>query len=219
MPGGALCQEGTTQEGQTGDGPSITEGLVTSSRTGPRSNEFRKRVSRGVPAAIIAAVTVFMLVIILTLVVLLAVEKSKPPLAAPVPPAVPCCPDGWIGYQGKCYYFSETEGNWNNSQSHCSALNASLTGIDGDQEKHFLLGFKGFFGRWIGLQREPGQPWRWPNGTEFDQRFPISGGGDCAYLIEDNGISSSRCGTGRSWICSKSDAHTMWKGHDMESQV
>ncbi|XP_065420339.1 C-type lectin domain family 2 member E-like [Chrysemys picta bellii] len=24
----------------------------------------------------------------------------------------PACPNGWIGYRGKCYYFSEVQGNW-----------------------------------------------------------------------------------------------------------
>ncbi|XP_067396951.1 C-type lectin domain family 2 member D-like [Emydura macquarii macquarii] len=137
------------------------------------------------------------------------VEKSKPPLAAPASPAGPCCPEGWIGYRGKCYYFSETEGNWTYSQSQCSSLNASLAGIDSEQEKDFLLRYKNFFDRWIGLQKEPGQPWRWPNGTEFDLRFPIRGGGDsdCAVLGED-AVSSLRCSIERNWIGCKLDAHT-----------
>ncbi|XP_039374873.1 C-type lectin domain family 2 member D-like [Mauremys reevesii] len=145
------------------------------------------------------------------LLVSLSVEKSKP-LAAPGPSAAPCCPDGWIGYRGKCYYFSETDGNWTYSQSRCSALNASLAAIDSEQEKDFLLRYKGFLDRWIGLQREPGQPWRWPNGTEFDNRFPIRGGGDCVFLIDEDWFGSSRCRTWRRWICSKPDARTMGKG-------
>ncbi|EMP41807.1 C-type lectin domain family 2 member D [Chelonia mydas] len=76
----------------------------------------------------------------------------------------------------------------------------------------FLLRYKGFLDRWIGLQREPGQPWRWPNGTEFDQRFPIRGGGDCAFLMDEDWFGSSRCSTWRRWICSKPDPYTMWKG-------
>ncbi|KAH1182627.1 hypothetical protein KIL84_004119, partial [Mauremys mutica] len=50
------------------------------------------------------------------------------------PPTVPCCPDGWVGYRGKCYYFSETEGNWTYSRSNCSSLGASLAGIDSEQD-------------------------------------------------------------------------------------
>ncbi|CAM4561219.1 C-type lectin domain family 2 member E-like isoform X1 [Lepidochelys kempii] len=192
---------------------------------GPGSNHtLRKWASHQVlvPAVILAAVIVFMLISIIaiaTIAELLRVEKSKPPLAAPGPPAVPCCPDGWIGYRGKCYYFSETEGNWTYSRSHCSALNASLAGIDSEQEKDFLLLYKGFLDRWIGLQREPGQPWRWPNGTEFDQRFPIRGGGDCAFLMDEDWFGSSRCSTWRRWICSKPDLYTTWKKYAVELKL
>uniref|UniRef100_A0A8C3RIY2 C-type lectin domain-containing protein n=1 Tax=Chelydra serpentina TaxID=8475 RepID=A0A8C3RIY2_CHESE len=145
--------------------------------------------------------------------------KSKPPVAAPGPPAGPCCPDGWIGYRGKCYYFSETEGNWTYSQSQCSAFSASLAAIDSEQEKDFLLRYKGFLDRWIGLQREPGQPWRWPNGTEFDLRFPIRGGGNCVFLMDEDWFGSSRCSTWRRWICSKPDPCTMGKGRAVESKL
>ncbi|XP_043384470.1 C-type lectin domain family 2 member D-like [Chelonia mydas] len=125
----------------------------------------------------------------------------------------------WIGYQGKCYYFSETEGNWNNSRSHCSALNASLAGIDSDQEKDFLLCYKGFLDRWISLQRKPGQAWRWPNGTKFDNRFPRRGGGKCAFLMDENWFGSSRCMKWRHWICSKPDVYTLGKGCIVELKV
>uniref|UniRef100_A0A8C8SHY3 C-type lectin domain-containing protein n=1 Tax=Pelusios castaneus TaxID=367368 RepID=A0A8C8SHY3_9SAUR len=50
------------------------------------------------------------------------------------PPAGPVCPDGWVGYRGKCYYFSEGKGDWTYSRAHCSALNASLAGIDTRQD-------------------------------------------------------------------------------------
>uniref|UniRef100_A0A8B9T3I3 Uncharacterized protein n=1 Tax=Anas platyrhynchos TaxID=8839 RepID=A0A8B9T3I3_ANAPL len=44
----------------------------------------------------------------------------------------PCarCPFDWIGYRGKCYYFSEAERNWTSSQDNCSALGASLAMFD-----------------------------------------------------------------------------------------
>lgn len=48
------------------------------------------------------------------------------------PRAQPCfqCPFDWIWYRGKCYYFSEVEGNWTSSQDNCSALGASLAMLD-----------------------------------------------------------------------------------------
>ncbi|XP_074927787.1 C-type lectin domain family 2 member D-like isoform X2 [Chelonoidis abingdonii] len=181
--------------------------------SGPGSNRLRKCASHQV---LVPATITVLIIVIVTLAALLAVEKSKPSLAAPGPLAGPCCPDGWIGYQGKCYYFSETEGNWTYSQSQCSALNASLAGIDSEQEKDFLLRYKSFLDRWIGLQREPGQPWRWPNGIEFDSQFQIRGGGDCAYLNDEKGVSSSRCYMERRWICSKPEVYVTGKGTAVE---
>ncbi|CAM4651027.1 unnamed protein product, partial [Lepidochelys olivacea] len=72
-----------------------------------------------------------------------------------------------MGYRGKCYYPSEREGSWTDSQSRCSAPGASLAGIDSEQEMAFLLHHKGVYDHWIGLRREQGQPWTWANGTKF----------------------------------------------------
>ncbi|XP_027679047.2 C-type lectin domain family 2 member L isoform X1 [Chelonia mydas] len=135
--GAQHAPEGLQERGETEECVNCSGGV----ERGPGSNHtLRKCASHQgpVPAVTLAAVIVFLLITIIaiaTLAELLRVEKSKPPLAAPGPPAVPCCPDGWIGYRGKCYYFSETEGNWTYSQSQCSALNASLAGIDSEQEK------------------------------------------------------------------------------------
>ncbi|XP_067424278.1 uncharacterized protein [Emydura macquarii macquarii] len=53
--------------------------------------------------------------------------------ADPVCP-VATCPEGWLGYLGKCYYFSEVEANWTSSQSNCAAFNTSLAVIDSVRE-------------------------------------------------------------------------------------
>ncbi|XP_039374623.1 C-type lectin domain family 2 member D-like [Mauremys reevesii] len=123
----------------------------------------------------------------------------------------PWCLDDWIGYRGKCYYFSEVEGNWTYSQSNCSSLGASLAAIDTLQDLDFLQRCKGKPHHWIGLRRDPGQPWKWVNGTEFNNLFPITADGDCAYLNDENRVSSLRCTSERHWICSKPDAFTKAK--------
>uniref|UniRef100_A0A8C8S7Y1 C-type lectin domain-containing protein n=1 Tax=Pelusios castaneus TaxID=367368 RepID=A0A8C8S7Y1_9SAUR len=118
------------------------------------------------------------------------------------------CPDDWIGYQGKCYFFSEFEKNWTNSQNNCSVFGASLAVIDSNQEMAFMMRYQGISEHWIGLQREQEmQSWKWVNGSDFNNTFPIRGGGNCAYL-NDNGVSSSRCTTDRNWVCSKPVACT-----------
>uniref|UniRef100_H9GIG7 Uncharacterized protein n=1 Tax=Anolis carolinensis TaxID=28377 RepID=H9GIG7_ANOCA len=44
------------------------------------------------------------------------------------------CPSGWVGYEGKCYNFSESEGTWDSSQNNCSASGASLVVIEDQKE-------------------------------------------------------------------------------------
>ncbi|CAM5159130.1 unnamed protein product [Eretmochelys imbricata] len=146
----------------------------------------------------VPSVVLNLLLSIILLVVLIAVSARK---SEPCP-AGPACPDGWLGYLGKCYYFSETEGNWTYSQNNCSALGASLAVIDTQQEMDFLMRYRGRFDHWIGLRRERDQPWMWTNGSEFNNWFTIVGGGLCAFA--DNGeIASSGCSRAGHWICSK----------------
>ncbi|XP_044839316.1 C-type lectin domain family 2 member D-like [Mauremys mutica] len=156
--------------------------------------------------ALAAAVFLGLIITVIVLAVLLS-ERSSAVLS----PMCPACPDGWIGYRGKCYYFSEAKGNWTYSRSNCFSLGASLAAIDTQQDLAFLLRYKGKFDHWIGLQRDPGQPWKWVNGTEFNHLFPITADGDCAYLTE-NGVSSLRCTSERHWICTNPDPFTKAKG-------
>uniref|UniRef100_A0A8C4W0W9 C-type lectin domain-containing protein n=1 Tax=Gopherus evgoodei TaxID=1825980 RepID=A0A8C4W0W9_9SAUR len=122
--------------------------------------------------------------------------------SCPMNRSTPSCVDGWVGYRGKCYYFSEAEGNWNNSQSHCSALSASLAVIDTWQDLDFVLQYKGTTDPWIGLRRGSNHHWKWANGTKFSNLFEVRGDANCAFLTE-TAVSSSRCYTVRSWICNK----------------
>ncbi|NWR81100.1 CLC2E protein, partial [Centropus unirufus] len=117
----------------------------------------------------------------------------------------PClrCPFDWIGYRGKCYWFSEAEGNWTSSQDNCSALGASLAVLDSVQDLSFVTRYKGALEHWIGLSREDEeQPWKWVNNSHLSQLFQIHGGGLCAH-VGDEGLSSSCCSAVRSWVCTK----------------
>ncbi|XP_075770293.1 C-type lectin domain family 2 member B-like isoform X1 [Pelodiscus sinensis] len=150
-------------------------------------------------------------------VVLFALILHFAPAASP---AGPWCQDGWIGYQGRCYYFSEAEATWDTGQSNCSSFGANLAVINTAQEKvrcpqtterpgcrqAFLLRYKGLSEHWIGLWREEGQPWRWVDGTEFNTLFEVRADGHCAYL-NDDAVGSSWCHTRRNWICTYPDAY------------
>ncbi|CAM5158977.1 unnamed protein product [Eretmochelys imbricata] len=150
-------------------------------------------------------VTVLFILFLIIAIIVLAVVRSRP---CPNHAAT-TCPVNWIGFQGrtyqwKCYYFSKIDGDWNSSQNNCSSLSASLATVDTLEEKDFMLRYKGRLETWIGLTREEeDKPWKWVNGTPFNDLFPIRGGGECAYLNDEQGISSSRCSTGRHWVCSR----------------
>nr|XP_060615919.1 C-type lectin domain family 2 member D-like [Anolis sagrei ordinatus] len=113
------------------------------------------------------------------------------------------CPSAWVGYEGRCYYFSESEETWDSSQSNCSASVASLVVIENEKEMNFIMQVKGPTEYWIGLKREEGQTWKWANGTVFNNWFAIGADGPCAYL-NDEKATSTLCGIRRNWICSKS---------------
>ncbi|XP_015270451.1 PREDICTED: C-type lectin domain family 2 member D-like [Gekko japonicus] len=153
------------------------------------------------PAFFIAGVSV---ILNLALVIALLVLSVRPRGLSPVCPTCPVvsCPSGWIGYQGRCYYFAKAEGNWTSSKKHCSSLNASLAVVDSQEEMEFMMRYKGFSDHWIGLERNQSQPWTWIDGTIFNGWFTILGGGSCAYMNQQ-GIASSSCSREEPWICSK----------------
>ncbi|NXO50359.1 CLC2E protein, partial [Aramus guarauna] len=115
----------------------------------------------------------------------------------------------WLGFQGKCYFFSDTESNWITSQESCEALGASLVFISNMDELAFLTQCKGDADHWIGLQKE-GNMWWWSNGTAFNNWFSVRGGGLCAYLNKEN-ISSSLCHIKKNWLCSRPDNYVHWR--------
>ncbi|XP_023969545.1 C-type lectin domain family 2 member D-like isoform X2 [Chrysemys picta bellii] len=122
-------------------------------------------------------------IVLISLLIAWSVRQSERCLADPKSPEA-SCPDGWVGYQGKCYYFSETEGNWTYSQSQCSSLNASLAGINTQQEKVFMMRYKGIPEHWISFWREPNGTWKWANGTDLNNCTEEMERGSCSKFIK-----------------------------------
>ena len=44
------------------------------------------------------------------------------------------CPNGWIGFGNKCFYFSKEQRNWTVSQAYCRAQAAELARFDSLEE-------------------------------------------------------------------------------------
>ncbi|XP_054043917.1 C-type lectin domain family 2 member L-like [Rissa tridactyla] len=120
----------------------------------------------------------------------------------PVCPSLELCPSDWLYFQRKCYYLSESEANWNSSQSFCSLHNASLLVIEDHQELSFMVKITKE-DPWIGLYKR-NEEFFWVNGKALDNELiEVKGSGNCAYL-ESKGVSASGCYLTRKWVCSLS---------------
>ncbi|XP_061060940.1 C-type lectin domain family 2 member B isoform X3 [Eubalaena glacialis] len=75
------------------------------------------------------------------------------------------CPDTWIGFQDKCYYFSKEEKDWNSSRYNCLSQNADLVTIDTIEEKDFLRRYKCASDHWVWRDRTKDQTRQWVNGS------------------------------------------------------
>ncbi|KAM3848442.1 C-type lectin domain family 2 member E-like [Vipera latastei] len=136
----------------------------------------------------------------------LKTDDSKSLPAPSQPWKRPCLP-AWIGHQMKCFFFSNEESNWTAAQEFCSSNNASLAIIENEDLKVFVQRYKGSTPHWIGLKRDPGQPWKWINGNVSTWKV-LGDGGNCAFLNDEGGASSSMCRTLHHWICIKPDEYT-----------
>ncbi|XP_074020885.1 C-type lectin domain family 2 member B-like isoform X2 [Numenius arquata] len=122
------------------------------------------------------------------------------------PPVLPSCWEKGIGFGEKCFYFLEEEADWNGSASSCLALGAHLATIDSQEELYFLLRYGSSLHYWIGLRRESSGPWKWFNGSLYNNLFDVRGMGQCAYINQD-GISSDWCSQTKYSLCSHLQKH------------
>lgn len=114
------------------------------------------------------------------------------------------CPPLWIGFEGKCFYFSEVERNWTSSRDDCHTRRASLAVIQSKDELDFVLRYKGFPDHWIGLSRQNlRQRWEWEDGTKFNSSLFLVGGGEDFAFLNDQKVTSARSSGERHWICTK----------------
>ncbi|XP_026546438.1 C-type lectin domain family 2 member D-like [Notechis scutatus] len=111
------------------------------------------------------------------------------------------CPPDWIAHQRHCYKLSGEEKNWKESQNVCISHTASLAKIT-PEEMAIVKMFTRDHVFWIGLKREPGQPWKWLDG-ENAMMVVTGNGGDCAYLNDGDSANSGRCTTEHRFLCKK----------------
>uniref|UniRef100_A0A8B9QWY9 C-type lectin domain-containing protein n=1 Tax=Anas platyrhynchos TaxID=8839 RepID=A0A8B9QWY9_ANAPL len=117
----------------------------------------------------------------------------------------PCsCPRLWIGFEGKCFYFSDMEKNQTWSRADCHTHGANLAVIQSRDELVFVLCYNGSPYYWIALSHQNlSQRWECDDVTQFDSSlFPIGGGEDFAFLNNQR-VTSARSSGERHWICTR----------------
>ncbi|XP_070789552.1 C-type lectin domain family 2 member D-like [Pituophis catenifer annectens] len=195
-----------TGDGDSGCCDNLTPEVTTES-SARRSDAKRARNADHVlkyisDKKIIIAAVILIIVLIIVIISLAAKEtKTSCPSCHSLASQSAACPDFWIGYRGKCFYVSKDEKNWTLSLKTCSSFNASLAVIDSQKELEFWVKIFKPFHYWFGLSRE-NKIWKWSNGTEFKNQFPVRAEGFCAY-VNEKGASSTICSMEKLFLCSQ----------------
>ncbi|XP_077640931.1 C-type lectin domain family 2 member B-like isoform X3 [Lonchura striata] len=148
-----------------------------------------------------AVLILLLLVLVLALGVALAVQSAA---QVPVTPEIlQCCPPGWVGSNGVCYYLSRDSRSWDQAQERCSELGASLAILQ-DEAMDLLFCLRGNVDYWIGLRRR-GERLHWGDGSSYSSRVPVFGNSECVFLAE-NRLRSENCSNEQPYVCSKAQA-------------
>ncbi|QGM48955.1 C-type lectin-like protein [Magpiepox virus] len=128
--------------------------------------------------------------IIIALSVLVIIFSIKPP---PHDLSKFSCPNDWIGYNKKCYYFSNTTDNKYFASEKCNDMNAELAHVKDVNELNFMLRYKGSDDYWVIIETN--------DKFVSDDTTGRKGSNNCVFL-KDKTISSSLCNVAKKWICS-----------------
>ncbi|XP_019508789.1 PREDICTED: C-type lectin domain family 2 member L [Hipposideros armiger] len=135
-------------------------------------------------------------VLLFAILVVMSILASKGCIKCEAP-----CPEDWLLYGRKCYFFSEEPRDWNTGRQYCHSHEAALAVIQSQKELEFMFKFTRRE-PWIGLRRV-GDEFHWVNGDPFDpDTFPVAGPGECVF-VEPTRLVSTECLMTRPWVCSK----------------
>ncbi|XP_012877010.1 PREDICTED: C-type lectin domain family 2 member L [Dipodomys ordii] len=135
-------------------------------------------------------------VLLFAILVVMSILASKGCIKCEAP-----CPEDWLLFGRKCYFFSEEPRDWNTGRQYCHSHEAALAVIQSQKELEFMFKFTRRE-PWIGLRRV-GDEFHWVNGDPFDpDTFSISGPGECVF-VEPTRLVSTECLMTRPWVCSK----------------
>ncbi|KAM4036962.1 asialoglycoprotein receptor 2-like isoform 2-T2 [Anomaloglossus baeobatrachus] len=78
------------------------------------------------------------------------------------------CEIGWNLFEGKCYFFSNSQSNWFRARTMCVLKSADLVVINNENEQKFISGKKNQRTYWIGLtDAEAEGNWTWVDGSDY----------------------------------------------------
>ncbi|XP_042340826.1 C-type mannose receptor 2-like [Plectropomus leopardus] len=110
------------------------------------------------------------------------------------------CPEGWTGYQGRCYYYNDDSLTWHEADATCAGLEATLVSVHSPQEYNFLYQQttnNGNSPTWLGGFYLMDQ-WMWLDGSWFypgffaETSFPQSAN-PCLSTLNSEGWSNYDC--------------------------
>ncbi|XP_078511737.1 C-type lectin domain family 2 member B-like isoform X2 [Lissotriton helveticus] len=116
------------------------------------------------------------------------------------------CPNRWLMYDAKCYYFSNENKTRQLSKIFCSLHDALLAIILEPKDMAILQRYQRDKHYWIGLTRgEDG--WNWEGGFSYSPQLlhlvDHNSAMKCAYLY-NNKAETAHCESLKHWICMKS---------------
>ncbi|XP_070128112.1 low affinity immunoglobulin epsilon Fc receptor isoform X3 [Equus caballus] len=142
------------------------------------------------------------------------VPSSAVPLSLSSTPGSTCntCPDDWVHFQKKCYYFGEGPKRWIQARFACSKLHGRLVSIHSQEEQDFLTRHANKKGSWIGLRDlniEGEFVWMDQNPLDYSNWQPgePNNGGqgeDCVMMRASGHWNDAFCGSYLDgWVCDR----------------
>ncbi|XP_076977691.1 C-type lectin domain family 17, member A [Tamandua tetradactyla] len=121
------------------------------------------------------------------------------------------CPEGWLPFEGKCYYFSPNTKTWDGARKFCQENYSHLVIISSVAEQKFVSKAHGSPRvYWLGLHDNDHEgDWRWLDGSPVTLSFwdPQEPNNlyeeDCASMNKGGTWNDLSCGKTTYWICER----------------
>ncbi|XP_014717157.1 C-type lectin domain family 17, member A isoform X1 [Equus asinus] len=121
------------------------------------------------------------------------------------------CPEGWLPFEGKCYYFSPSTKAWEEARKFCQENYSHLLIISNSAEQNFVTKAHGSPRvYWLGLSdRDREGDWRWLDGSPVTLSFwgPEEPNNlhdeDCASMNQGGTWNDLSCDITTYWICER----------------